>query len=379
MMKLSVILILLTLGSCGGLDQQENVEQSLNSQTNTIPNSEKTVGEDKEITDPHMVETEEKILLKKEVANTQRVNQYCDKIDKKFNHWGWGKSRCKSYQWHHVRDSFLGTPLIWKVFGDEEAHLVKKKNTTMILCGVHGDEITPIKFCFDVLEFLESQDQVQYKDKLVVVAPIVSPDSFFTRNPSRTNYRGVDVNRNFPTKDWDSKALKLWKSRYKEDKRRYPGDKPLSEHETVFQVNLIKRYAPDKIISVHAPLTILDYDGPMLNVKKDNSKNVAEAEDNESNEEVIQHASTLLLTMSEKAKGYRIKNYPFFPGSLGNYAGNERGIPTYTLELPSSDNRKHKVYWDLFKESIHSAIFHDFRSKEKVAENPKEKKKEAPL
>ena len=42
-------------------------------------------------------------------------------------------------------------------------------------------------------------------------------------------------------------------------------------------------------------------------------------------------ASQLLVQMSRKASGYRIKNYPFFPGSLGNWAGNERGIPTYTL------------------------------------------------
>ena len=35
----------------------------------------------------------------------------------------------------------------------------------------------------------------------------------------------------------------------------------MSEQETYFQVNLIKRYMPSKIISVHAPLTIIDYDG----------------------------------------------------------------------------------------------------------------------
>ena len=41
--------------------------------------------------------------------------------------------------------------------------------------------------------------------------------------------------------------------------------------------------------------------------------------------------------MSKKASGYKITDYPFFTGSLGNYAGNERQIPTYTLELPNSD------------------------------------------
>ena len=118
----------------------------------------------------------------------------------------------------------------------------------------------------------------------------------------------------------------------------------MSEPETVFQVNLIRRYRPDKIISVHAPMTILDYDGPSDHVHGG---------------EVGTRANQLLIQMSEKAKGYRIKDYPFFAGSLGNYAGNERNIPTYTLELPSSDAGRHRQYWKLFRGAIESAIFHD--------------------
>ena len=183
------------------------------------------------------------------------------------------------------------------------------------------------------------------------IAPLVTPDSFFKRWPTRTNHNGIDVNRNFPTKDWAKDAMRIWKHRYRSDPRRYPGERPLSEHETVFQVNLIKRYKPSKIISVHAPLTIIDYDGPEHGGLFSASK-----------------ANNLLIQMSKKAKGYRIKNYPFFPGSLGNYAGNERKIPTYTLELPSSDYTKHKRYWKLFKDSVSHAIFEDLSPK--TAANP---------
>jgi protein MpaA len=103
---------------------------------------------------------------------------------------------------------------------------------------------------------------------------------------------------------------------------------------------------------VHAPLTILDYDGPMRNNK---------------NGVVNPLAKNLLLQMSRKANGYQIKDYPFYPGSLGNWAGNERGIPTYTLELPSSDNRKHRVFWKLFRNAIHMALIQDLRKNRKVA------------
>ncbi len=306
------------------------------------------------------------------VKNTKPVEEFCDKTQRKFAHWGWGLSRCKSFHWHHVRDSYLGDPLMWVTFGSEEKLNQlgdQAVNVTMILCGVHGDEITPVKFCYDILHYLyqlqgnETEDK-NFKNKLIVIAPIANPDSFFRARPTRTNYRGVDINRNFPTKDWDEKALKLWKSRYRSDKRRYPGEKALSEQETYFQVNLIKRYRPNRIISVHAPLTILDYDGPTLSTKPLPDHN----------HEVAMNAMHLLVQMSKKAKDYRIKNYPFFPGSLGNYAGNERHIPTYTLELPSSDNRKHKEYWKMFKTSIDYALFHTAQ-KDKVVSNKSAKDK----
>ena len=98
----------------------------------------------------------------------------------------------------------------------------------------------------------------------VIVAPLVAPDSFLKKYPSRTNARGVDVNRNFPTKDWKADAIRLWKTRYGSAKRRFPGKVAKSEQETYFQINLINRYKPQKIISVHAPLTIIDYDGQKL-------------------------------------------------------------------------------------------------------------------
>jgi protein MpaA len=281
---------------------------------------------------------------------TPAVKQYCHKIEQTFKRYRWDKSGCEHINWNHVRNSNQGDPLIWTVFGNENAHRKNIKNATMFLCGVHGDEITPIKFCFDLIHFLEEKFDRQYSDTLIVVAPIVNPDSFFKRRPTRTNAKGVDINRNFPTNDWHKKAISLWKRRYRSDKRRYPGKRPISEPEVVFQVNLLARYKPGKIISVHAPLTMLDYDGPgeglAANLQKNQKGRVA---------------SQLLVQMSKKASGYRVKNYPFFPGSLGNYAGNERQIPTITLELPSSDYTKTDQFWKLFRSSMHDAIITDMR------------------
>ncbi len=286
---------------------------------------------------------------------------YCKKLDLQFKKFGWDKSECQSYDWIHVRNSVQGDPLAWTVFGDisdEEKPSFKQKDVSIIMCGVHGDEITPIKFCFDIMEYLKvtyADPEVAKRDfanKIVIVAPIVNPDAFFKVHPTRVNAHGVDVNRNFPTKDWARDARKLWMTKFKKDKRRNPGISANSEPEVVFQMNLIKRYGPDKIISVHSPLTMLDYDGP--NTIVDGFVDGAKAHE-------------LLIQMSKDASDYKIENYPFFPGSLGNWAGKERDIPTYTLELPTSDPSRSAQYWKLFKSAIHNAIAHDLKEKSGAA------------
>lgn len=286
---------------------------------------------------------------------TPVIEAYCKKLDKSFKKFGWDKSQCEDFKWSHYRNSVLGDPLMWTVFGDvsdEELPTFKDKDLTIVMCGVHGDEITPIKFCFDLMYYLRDtyndpeKLKGEFYNKVVLVAPLVNPDSFFKARPTRVNARGVDPNRNFPTTDWQMEARKIWFTKYRKDKRRNPGVKPNSEPEVVFQVNLIRRYNPDKIVSVHSPLTLLDYDGPNLPVTGglDGGK-----------------AHELLIQMSKDADGYNIKDYPFFPGSLGNWAGQERNIPTYTLELPSSDPRKNGEYWTLFKSALHKVIVHNLR------------------
>lgn len=267
------------------------------------------------------------------------VQTFCGELSKKFEEYKWGDPKCELYEWINVRKSAKGTPLIWTTFGAEKT--AAAENTTLVLCGVHGDEITPVKFCWDLLNELKSNHT--FTDKMVVVAPIVTPDSFMVKRPTRVNAAGVDVNRNFPTGDWNADAHKRWKDTYRRDKRKFPGHKAASEQETIFQMNLIKRYKPNKVITVHAPLTLLDYDGPSLKAESGKS------------------AKELLENMSQKSSGYKVSNYPIFPGSLGNWAGKENHIPTYTLELPNSNPQETEKFWGLFKEAVIFAINHKMK------------------
>ncbi len=266
---------------------------------------------------------------------TKPVAALTKRISDMFELYKWDIPEYTKYKWNHVRNSDIGTPLIWTTFGQETS--TSTENTTLVLCGVHGDEITPVKFCFDLMKNIDDQKLL---NNFVVVAPLVAPDSFLKIPPTRTNGRGVDVNRNFPTKDWKSEAIRRWKISYKSDKRKFPGHKAASEQETIFQMNLIKRYKPNKIITVHAPLTLLDYDGPSLTAEAGRS------------------AESLLKLMSEKSSGYKISNYPVFPGSLGNWAGKEAKIPVYTLELPNTNADETDKFWTTFKDAMWFAINH---------------------
>ncbi len=300
--------------------------------------------------------------VSKKITLTKEVSKFCEKLGEKYKALGWEKFPCEDFEWNHIRDSVKGDPLIWTVFGDastEDTPKFKENDITIVMCGVHGDEITPMKFCTDLILYMKEifEDKEKFdselKNKIVLVAPLVNPDSFFTKKPSRVNAKGVDINRNFPTRDWQRDARNFWIKKYRRDKRRNPGTYAASEPEVIFQMNLIKRYGPDKIISVHAPLTLLDYDGPNTIVTSENGNKVDGAK-----------AEELLIQISKDASDYKIQNYPFFPGSLGNWAGKERDIPTYTLELPSSDPSKSKDYWSLFKSSMYKAVINNVKNLE---------------
>ncbi len=301
-----------------------------------------------------------KTSLKFTKLSSDQKKRYCSHLERAFRKYNWDRGLCSEEDWFTYGNSAQENPLVFMLWGDDqEKKAFEYRDVTLIMCGVHGDEITPVKFCYDILQLFKEEslksDQLLFKNRTIVLAPLVNPDAFFKKLPTRTNANGVDINRNFPTRDWDGKALKLWRRYYKKDKRRYPGPKANSEPETKFQVTLIRTFKPHKIISVHAPLTMLDYDGP---------------ESLHTGGLVGQMANQLLIQMSKSANGYRIKNYPFFTGSLGNYAGNERNIPTFTFELPSSDNRNHKKYWSQFRGIIVEAINHTLQTKKSLKERP---------
>ena len=137
------------------------------------------------------------------------------------------------------------------------------------------------------------------KNRLLFI-PCLNPDGKELK--TRQNANLVDLNRNFPTKNWTLSE--------KDDY--YGGQNPASEEETKFVIKIIETYHPYAILTIHNPYKIVNFDGPA--------------------QKMAQEFSLLNNYPLQEDIGYPT------PGSFGTYCGIERKIPTITLELPDEED-----------------------------------------
>ncbi len=163
----------------------------------------------------------------------------------------------------------------------------EKHNSVLVLACMHGDEPQGEYLIKEYLNFKPNT-------KLMFV-PCVNPDGVASK--TRVNSNGVDINRNFPTKNWE----------LTEKNEFFGGEKPMSEIETKFLVDVIEQNKPNLILTLHAPFKVVNYDGDA--------------------QEVAKKVSEIIGYPVEASIGYPT------PGSFGTWAGIENKIPTITLEL----------------------------------------------
>jgi protein MpaA len=170
-------------------------------------------------------------------------------------------------------------------------------NNILIIGVVHGDEPQG-----KIL--IEKYLQIRNNINNILFIPCLNPDGLTQR--TRTNANGVDINRNFPTKNWgqnkgDNATCDDKSTEY------YGGKSPASEIETQFVIDIIKKFNPKLILTLHAPYKIVNYDGDAKVYAKLISK--------------------IINYPIEESIGYPT------PGSFGTWAGVEQNIPIITLEL----------------------------------------------
>lgn len=181
------------------------------------------------------------------------------------------------------------------------------------ICSVCGFKYKMDEFCREI-SFDKSCRENDLKNNLYYIPRLNSAKT-------RVNRNGVDLNRNFPTKNWgeDTSAAGDNAADY------YGGRAAASEEETKFIVSLMEQIKFDAILTIHSPYKIVNYDGD-----KDGE------------------ALKLTQKISEFT-GYPVQKdigYPT-PGSFGTYAGVERDIPVITVEV--DENELYSVLYPKFK------------------------------
>lgn len=180
--------------------------------------------------------------------------------------------------------SVEGRPLFFSSYGSGDRCL-------LVLGAIHGNEPGSHILVRDLEAWLATRPDA-FEGLRVVFASPLNPDGL--AKGTRANARGIDLNRNFP-------ATTFRPSRGR-------GAKPLCEPESRFVMQLLERFDPVLVISVHQPRRSVNWDGP---------------------------AVALAREMAVRT-GYRLEASVGYstPGSLGSYFGKDRKKPIITLELP---------------------------------------------
>lgn len=191
----------------------------------------------------------------------------------------------------------LGAPLeVWRPAGPCRL---------LVFAGIHGEEA---ETTFALSRALRQLAEPSPHAAVVLAA---NPDGLM--RGTRGNARGVELNRNFPTSDWQPDPVPHRSTL--EDPRDVllsPGTAPGSEPETRALIALIGELAPAAVVSLHAPLACID----------------------------DANASPLGEWIADRTSLPFVQDvgYPT-PGSFGTW-GKEHGVPvvTYEFEMTNTDH-----------------------------------------
>ncbi len=176
--------------------------------------------------------------------------------------------------------------------------------------GVHGDEPLGVLLAQQTLKMLQSGD---FPCPWILI-PCLNVDGY--KNNTRVNGRGVDLNRNYPSKSWSPEH----------EKERYnPGPKPASEVETRGVVELLTDFSPRLVIHCHSwkPMVVC------------------------AGKPGLRDAERL-----SKSSGYEVKpeiGYPT-PGSLSQYGWWDNKIPVICIE--EADEESPNSVWPRFEQGM---------------------------
>lgn len=249
-----------------------------------------------------LIEKHPEIDYAKQILTAEQqseISAFCQKIDQRLSSVSYAGCIAAKHKLSPFK-SVLGEPIVVTEFAPKSSR--EPLGRVLVISGTHGDELTSVSTAYKWIEKLNKYHSGLFHWH---VAPVINPDGLFPRPATRTNANGVDINRNLPTPDWAKQSVLRWQ-KLDNNPRKNPGIEAASEPETLWIMHAIETFKPDAIISIHAPYGVLDFDSPKLNLAP------------------------------RKFGRLKLNLLGTYPGSLGNYAGIEKGVPVLTLELPNA-------------------------------------------
>ncbi len=186
----------------------------------------------------------------------------------------------------------------------------------LFIGGVHGDEPEGVELAQKFLAWLQKNNNSQLRSWILI--PCLNVDGY--RRRERTNGNGVDLNRNFPSRDWSPEA---------KAPRYSPGPRPASESEVQALSQLIETRNPEVIFHFHSWEPCVVYTGAP-------GKKWAEA--------------------AAGISGYEVREdigYPT-PGSLGQYGWLNLQTPVICLE--EQEGISLEKVWPHFAEGLQKVV-----------------------
>jgi len=210
-------------------------------------------------------------------------------------------------QWHDAGTTVQGRPIRVRTIG----HGPRK---VLFIGGIHGDEA----------EGAYTTEQLPRAFLAAGLADAVSLTIMEDANPdgraagTRGNANGVDINRNFPAKNFDTGNSVF-------------GSEPLSQPESRAVYQTIEKLSPALVLVSHAwsGKRFINFDGPAREIAEQFSAD-----------------SGLPVEASNQ--------FAPTPGSLGSYVGRDRGIPILTIEVLKGTDPI--TVWDQLHTALLTAI-----------------------
>ena len=191
--------------------------------------------------------------------------------------------------------SLLGSPITWIP--------ARERCRVLLIAAIHGEEPETTVALSRAYRSVAGDELSPFVGSVLCA----NPDGVLAG--TRCNANGVDLNRNFPTGNWQAEPTTCrW---FVEDAKEkalsiQTGEKPASEPETRALIELIGNISPELIITLHGPLACID--DPLSSP---------------AGQWIAEKTGLPLITDI---------GYPT-PGSMGTWA-KEKGIPLITWEFP---------------------------------------------